>query len=111
MRTFLASIALLLGGPAQAQDIEAGHHMATIWCARCHAIEPNETGPTLDVAPPFSHVARMASTTSTSLNVFLSTPHPSMPDYAISRQEIADVSAYILSLNPQVQKGSRSHAN
>jgi hypothetical protein len=53
----------------------------------------------------------MASTTSTSLNAFLSTPHPSMPDYALSRQEIADVSAYILSLNPQVQKGSRSHAN
>jgi hypothetical protein len=33
-----------------------------------------------------------------SLHAFLSTPHHRMPDYSLSRQEIADISAYILSL-------------
>ena len=37
-------------------------------------------------------------TTRLSLTVFLSTPHHRMPDYSLTRQEIANVSAYILSL-------------
>jgi len=37
-------------------------------------------------------------TTALSLSVFLQTPHHRMPDYALSRNEIADLVAYILSL-------------
>ena len=40
----------------------------------------------------------MASTTSMSLRVFLQTPHPSMPDYRLTREELDDVVAYILTL-------------
>lgn len=100
-----AFAAVFLAGTAQAQDIESGHRIATMWCGKCHAVEANETGPTLDVAPPFTSIARMNSTTVTSLNVFLSTPHSPMPDFELSRQEIADVSAYILSLRPQDRNG------
>jgi hypothetical protein len=40
----------------------------------------------------------MASTNETSLEIFLSTSHPRMANYALTRDEIRDVSAYILSL-------------
>lgn len=102
----LASIVSVLPANAGAQDIEAGHRMAAMWCAKCHAVEARQTGPALDVAPPFTAIARMKSTTAVSLNVFLSTPHPPMPDFSLTRREIADVSAYILSLRPSPGKGT-----
>ena len=40
----------------------------------------------------------MVSTTSMSLRVFLQSPHGNMPDYRLSREQIDDVVAYILSL-------------
>jgi hypothetical protein len=40
----------------------------------------------------------MSSTTEAGLAAFLSTPHGKMPDYSLSRNEIRNVSAYILSL-------------
>ena len=54
-----------------------------------------------DAVPSFVSVARMDSTTTTSLEVFLSTPHGRMPDYSLSRHDIANVSAYILSLRQE----------
>lgn len=103
MRTICLGFAILLGAgiPALAQDIEAGHRLAAMWCSSCHQIEAVARGPVLDTPPPFADIARMSSTTRTSLTVFLSTPHAPMPNYALSRREIADVSAYILSLKPQ----------
>jgi mono/diheme cytochrome c family protein len=82
--------------PAAAQDVEAGHLIARRWCSACHEIG---TAPVkIDVSPSFWSIARMPSTTAMSLQAFLSTPHHRMPDYSLSRQEIADISAYILSL-------------
>ena len=43
-------------------------------------------------------IAEMNTTTNTSLIVFLSTPHARMPHYNLTRDEIRDVSAYIVSL-------------
>jgi mono/diheme cytochrome c family protein len=40
----------------------------------------------------------MKSTTEMSLAAFLTTPHGRMPNFSLSRAEIRDVSAYILSL-------------
>ena len=48
--------------------------------------------------PTFAGIARRKSTTAMSLRVFLQSPHARMPDLHLSRDEIADVSAYILSL-------------
>jgi cytochrome c1 len=39
-----------------------------------------------------------------SLTAFLMTPHPSMPNFSLSRQEIRDVVSYILSLKDE-EKG------
>ena len=83
---------------AIAQDVESGRRIAQMWCEGCHQIQNAPTGPIRDDIPSFVAIARSSSTTSTSLNAFLSTPHPSMPNYSLTRQEIRDVAAYILSL-------------
>jgi mono/diheme cytochrome c family protein len=87
----------LPGISAQAQDAGAGEKIARTWCGNCHQIG-SETRKTNDAVPSFASIANMSSTTQLSLSVFLSTPHGRMPDYALSRAEIRDVSAYIISL-------------
>ena len=94
----LITATLLAAGAARAQDISNGKEIAQVWCSNCHRIDPKERKTARDTAPAFSDVARMKSTTETSLAAFLSTPHGRMPDLILSREEIADVSAYILSL-------------
>jgi len=82
--------------PAAAQDVEAGRQIAVRWCQACHA---TDTAPIRnDAVPSFQEIARTPGVTNLSLRVFLGTPHYRMPDYSLTRQEIADVSAYILSL-------------
>jgi mono/diheme cytochrome c family protein len=99
MRTSIPiALAALLAAPVHAQDggnALAGQTLARQWCASCHLISGTE-GRTSDAAPPFEAVARRASTTATSLQVFLQTPHRRMPNYALTRQETDDVVAYIL---------------
>lgn len=100
----LAMLAVLMGAalPAAAQvepgDPGAGRRLAETWCANCHRIAPGGPGPSTDVAPTFQAIARMASTTSMSLRVFLQTPHANMPDYRLTREQLDDIVAYVLTL-------------
>lgn len=98
MRTIIAAALSLwmVSSPALAQDAVNGHRIAQDWCSTCHAIgdEPARN----DAVPSFRAIARMPGMTSLSLTAFLSTPHYRMPDYSLTRREIADLSAYILSL-------------
>ena len=94
----LPLVLLLSAGPALAGDPEAGQQLAAKWCANCHMITPTQETATAIGVPTFSGIARMASTTETSLRVFFQTPHVRMPDLHLSMPEIDDVSAYILSL-------------
>jgi mono/diheme cytochrome c family protein len=84
---------------ALAQDAANGERIAITWCSGCHVIDGKvpPVGRT-DVIPSFPAIARMKSTTVTSLRVFLGTPHTNMPDYNLTRKEIRDVSEYILTL-------------
>lgn len=93
---FFASWVLV--GQTFAQDAAKGELTAKTWCVGCHAMSAG--GATLGgaTAPSFSDIAQMASTNETSLEIFLSTSHPRMANYALTRDEIRDVSAYILSL-------------
>jgi len=84
---------------AGAQNEANGERIAKTWCAGCHRVEteaPRAGGS--DAVPSFSSIAQMGGITQTSLEVFLSTPHARMPDYSLTRDEIRDVSAYILTL-------------
>ena len=100
----LALAALLAGAalPAAAQpepgDPASGLRLSATWCANCHRVAPGGPGPSTDAAPTFRAIAQMPSTTSMSLRVFLQTPHPNMPDYRLTREELDDVVAYLLTL-------------
>jgi mono/diheme cytochrome c family protein len=96
----LAAFALV-AAPAFAQDGGdplAGRELAARWCVSCHVVDPATQRQGTDFGPSFAAVAAMPSTTAASLAAFLATPHGQMPDYALSRADIANISAYILSL-------------
>jgi mono/diheme cytochrome c family protein len=100
--TALVLLGLGIATPALSQpepgDVRAGQRLATTWCANCHQVAAGGPGSANDAAPSFPAVAGMVSTTSMSLRVFLQTPHGNMPDYRLTREQIDDVVAYILSL-------------
>ena len=99
----MAGLTILAAGAALAQrmpgNVNSGHELAKTWCVGCHLIEAHETT-ARDVVPSFSAIAAMKSTTELSLQAFLQTPHDHMPDWRLSRQQIDDVVAYIMSLRP-----------
>jgi mono/diheme cytochrome c family protein len=79
-------------------DSRAGRQLAETWCSNCHVIGPMQERGTSYGAPTFESIARMTSITPMALRVFLQTPHSRMPDLRLSRKEIDDIVAYILSL-------------
>ena len=87
----LASIAIAFG--QRVGDPAAGKQLAEATCFGCHAAQN-----TSDKAPAFSAIAAMPSTTAKSLEVFLRTSHPTMPNLMLSDTDTADLIAYILSL-------------
>lgn len=92
--------AALAQGAARQERLDHGRRVAETWCANCHVVAPGARGPAGDAAPPFPAIARMPSTTEMSLRVFLQTPHPSMPDYRLTGEELDAVTAYILAQRP-----------
>jgi len=102
-KILLAILVLVPFGSASAQDVVAGHQLAKHWCSSCHAVEAGQTTPHKGGPPAFAAIANMSSTTETSLAAFLSTSHEPMPNIVLSRKQIDDLSAYILSLhNPHI---------
>jgi mono/diheme cytochrome c family protein len=80
----------------------AGRAFALQECTLCHVVSPSQLSPPrITRAPSFRDIARMSSTTGTSLQVFLTTPHPTMPNLVLNPNETANVIAYILSLRHQ----------
>lgn len=104
MRSLAAALIILAGSAlpvlaeTEAGDPIAGRRLAETWCANCHRIAPQGPGPVSDAAPAFAAVAAMPSTTRMALSAFLQTPHPRMPNYQLTREEMDDVIAYLLSL-------------
>jgi hypothetical protein len=52
----------------------------------------------LTFAPPFASIAQRSNLNARELANSLLAPHPQMPDRALSRDEAADIAAYIKSL-------------
>jgi len=52
----------------------------------------------LTFAPPFALIAQRPNLNTHDLSVSLLAPHPQMRDRALSRDEAADIAAYIASL-------------
>jgi mono/diheme cytochrome c family protein len=82
---------------AQDGNVAAGHVFAREACKACHLVDPEERSSRIIViGPAFRDIAD--GMTATSLKVFLTSSHPKMPNLILTPEEIADVTAYILSL-------------
>lgn len=107
LRWKLASAAGLFGlclagsaAPATAAsgNPEAGAAIARAWCANCHLVSPDQAVARTE-APSFQTLADEPDRTIEGLEAFLFDPHPPMPNLDLSRDQIDDVIAYILSLS------------
>jgi len=99
----LAPVAILaltaVSAHAQDGDAAAGHAFALEACNACHVVEAEQQEPRrIVIGPAFLDIANTRGMTATALRVFLTTSHPKMPNLILTPEEIADVSAYILSL-------------
>lgn len=81
-------------------DAEAGRRLSETWCSTCHVVTATQKQGTSTGAPTFRAIAAQKAITPMALAAFLQTPHHRMPDLNLTREEIADISAYILSLRP-----------
>jgi cytochrome c len=83
-------------GDAKA-DARRGRALAERWCSECHEVASGE--PAGDpAAPDFPAIAAEPSATGYALRVFLRTPHATMPNFVLRREDINDIVSYILSL-------------
>ncbi len=91
------SITFISGVTGKA-DVRRGEHFAEQWCGVCHGVLPNQASPRPN-APSFSTLAADPTVNDASLRTFLrTTPHRAMPKLKLSRVDLDDVVAYILSL-------------
>jgi mono/diheme cytochrome c family protein len=84
-----------LSGPlAMAADADHGAELAKRWCATCHLVASDQKQASADV-PSFAAIASKSDFTPEKIASFLLEPHPKMPNFPLSRNEAADIAAYI----------------
>jgi len=93
--TFLATT--VAATTAFAADAQNGLRIAQRWCASFHVITAEQRTAT-DQAPPFRTIARIPNFDASKIALFLIDPHPKMPDMSLTRDDAADLAAYIASL-------------
>jgi mono/diheme cytochrome c family protein len=96
VRAALVAVALagLAATPAKSADAANGERLAKRWCASCHVITADQPVANAD-APSFASIARRPSFNPAQLAYLLLTPHPVMPELALTRVEADDIVAYI----------------
>jgi mono/diheme cytochrome c family protein len=102
------SVALLLfaATPAFAQSLEKldvanGERLAQKLCVNCHQVAPDESGTVLADVPGFPAIANRPGMTRAKIEAYVLSPHPAMPTIQFTRDELADISAYIMSLREE----------
>lgn len=95
------AVALAVPLPAAAQAItsnaEKGKELAELWCSSCHLVSSEQASATTE-APPFATIAARSSDEFGWLPAFLADPHPPMPQFSLTRDEIRSLVAYFASL-------------
>jgi mono/diheme cytochrome c family protein len=94
LQILLVATVGLSGSPAVAADADHGADLAKRWCATCHLVDGDQKQASTD-APPFAAIARKSDFTPEKVAFFLLDPHPKMPSFPLSRNEAADIAAYI----------------
>jgi len=107
--TILAALAILTIGtgertligttPAHAQSVQRGLTFARVNCGRCHSLDKYSESSS-PVAPPFRILHRRYPVESLeeALGEGIMTGHPSMPQFRLDTRQIADLIAFLKSL-------------
>ena len=98
-------VTLAVPGVAAAQSVVSGgvvangKAIAMTWCSACHLVAPaaGAAKASSDI-PTFTAIAQMLPDSADFLAAFIANPHPPMPNFNLSRQDIRDLLAYIASL-------------
>jgi len=104
MKSWVCVLALLaLGCPAQAQPLQPAEQRGFVFvkanCAKCHAIDKVSDSP-LSLAPPFRtlHQRYPVESLQEALAEGIVTGHPTMPEFRLDPGQVADVIAYLKTL-------------
>ena len=89
--------------PTETKETRQGRALAVRVCSICHGIRLGQASVAAG-APNFYTVAMTPGMTALALRVALQRPHHSMPDLALTNDELRNVTAYILSLRPRSQQ-------
>jgi mono/diheme cytochrome c family protein len=81
-----------------AADAYRGNDIAERWCTGCHIMEREQKRPAIDQAPPFASVATIPGFDGNKLAILLLKPHPNMATLNLTREEVANLAEYILTL-------------
>jgi mono/diheme cytochrome c family protein len=83
--------------PALAANEANGAQLARLWCASCHLM-PGSGQQAVPQGPPSFRGIAQSGRSPDQLRTFLAQPHGSMPNLTLSRSEIDDLIAYIMTL-------------
>ena len=97
----LLASSTLIAVPAHGQGLEdkrQGRQLAERLCVNCHNVGSTSDGTSAEVAPSFKDLANRPDQTRERLAGRIVIPHPEMPTIPLTRAEIRDIVAYIISL-------------
>ncbi len=101
----LAIAAILTAGPVLAQEqeqergnAERGRAYAETNCAECHEVRRGHFDSPNPEAPVFQDIANAEGMTEIALYAFFRISHPSMPNLIVPPDDIADLTAYLMSI-------------
>jgi mono/diheme cytochrome c family protein len=86
---------------AQPVDPTQGLELSRQLCRNCHLVSAEQRGPVPDAVPSFMAIAARPGMDAARVEAALiSPPHPLMPNPPLTRRQMRDVAAYIVSLKP-----------
>jgi mono/diheme cytochrome c family protein len=97
---FLNGARAIAGSITATPDPEQGKHLASQLCSNCHLVRPEQQQANVDV-PSFREIANKDGQTAGAIMAHIVLPKHPMPVIPLTKSELADVAAYILSLRDQ----------
>jgi mono/diheme cytochrome c family protein len=80
-------------------DAKTGKKIAEKLCVGCHIVGAEAAGAAVPAdVPSFARIANVPGQTAKSIAGAIVVPHPPMPQIQLTREEIGDIAAYILTL-------------
>jgi mono/diheme cytochrome c family protein len=99
LSTFIFFSGEALGGSAVtgAPDPNHGKNLSTSLCSNCHLVDSGQEQANVDI-PSFAEIANKVDQSSGAIMAAIMLPKHPMPEIPLTKSELADLAAYILSL-------------